>query len=443
MSVLSRVKPIFKGRVPGQLVIQFANHCNAACPQCGMNKHNRIPRHRLAGDEIRRILDAAAEKGVKVVSFTGGEPLLFLDDLVDYIQYAGQAGLEFIRTGTNGFLFANPEQPGFEDRVKETADKLAAGPLRNFWISIDSAVPEAHEKMRGLPGVIKGVGKALPIFHERGLFPSANLGLNRNLDGPDNDVLWGRAENDPGERLEGFRREFRSALRKFYRLVIDLGFTMVNTCYPMSLDDDDKSPGGLQAVYAAAAADRVVRFDPGEKVMLFQALLETIPEFRPRVRVFSPRSNLGALIRQYKNDPELSYPCRGGVDFFYIDSRDGNTYPCGYRGRENLGKFPDLDLSKISRSTGCRECDWECFRDPSELFGPLVQLFDRPGELIKKVIRDREYFRLWLEDIRYYRAAGFFDGRRPPDYRKLEKFSSAGVAADETPPGSAPEHRKG
>jgi hypothetical protein len=67
-------------------------------------------------------------------------------------------------------------------------------------------------------------------------------------------------------------------------------------------------------------------------------------------------------------------------------------------------------------------CDWECFRDPSELFGPLLSVFSAPLSLIRKMRSDRDYFSVWLDDLRYYRACDFFDGRRPPDFARLSAY---------------------
>ncbi len=164
LSVLKTVTCLAKDRVPGQLVIQITNQCNAACPQCGMRKTADIRRTRLKMDVIRQILDAAGEKGVQAVSFTGGEPLLYLDEVTELISHAGRAGIPYIRTGTNGFLFCGSRQSGFRDRIKAMADKLAATPVRNFWISLDSSVPKVHEQMRGLPEVVRGMAVAIPIF---------------------------------------------------------------------------------------------------------------------------------------------------------------------------------------------------------------------------------------------------------------------------------------
>ncbi len=403
------LRSLLKHRVPGQLVIQLTDRCNARCPQCGMRVTEKFERTRLSGDAVRRIIDAAAEKGIQALSFTGGEPMLLLDELAEMISYAGKAGIPCIRTGTNGYFLAGSDDARFEQKIRRIARKLALTPLRNFWISVDSAIPSVHEKMRGFDGLVRGMERAIPIFHEYGIYPSANLGINRNL-------LPGTMQDVP---LDEFYERFREGFREFYRLVTGLGFTIVNSCYPMSVDDGD----GLVPVYGASAADRVIRFTRAEKSRIFRALFDTIPEFRSKIRIFSPRTSLYSLYRIYDGaSPESAQPCRGGVDFFFIDSKDGNTYPCGYRGNENMGEFSGINMTGKAPDADCRACDWECFRDPSELFGPLVDGFSNPLALMKNICHDPGKFRLWIEDLRYYRACGLFDGRKAPDFKKMSAF---------------------
>ena len=408
-------------RIPGQLVIQLTDRCNAFCPQCGMRVTEKFKRSTLSTDNVKRIIDAAAQKGVKVVSFTGGEPFLLLDRLVMFIKYAGEAGIDYIRTGTNGFIFTNPRSAHFESRVTKVAETLAGTPLRNFWISIDSAVPSVHEKMRGLPDVIAGIAKALPIFHEHGIYPSANLGINRNVGGDMTKDLRVNASLEDEKNIGSFYLAFKKAFRKFYSFVIELGFTIVNSCYPMSIDHEEKDGSGLSPVYEANSNSSIVKFSAVEKALLFRAILKVIMEFRPQIRIFSPRTSLYTLYKQYAYDTNAGYPCKGGIDFFFIDSKDGNTYPCGYRGNENFGKYWDMDLNNRDRIiNNCRLCDWECFRDPSELFGPVLHAFHRPADFMKKFFRDTKYFKLWFDDLRYYRACDFFNGRLPPDFKRME-----------------------
>lgn len=400
------IKPILRGRIPGQLIVQFTDYCNATCPQCSMRKTEPFQRSTLQKAELMRIIDAAAKQQIQAISFTGGEPFLFENDLIEMLQYASDRGIPFTRTGTNGFMFRDWESPEFEDRINRLAERLAQTNLRNFWISIDSADPAVHEEMRGLPGVIKGIEKALPIFHRHGIYPAANLGINRNTGGAGKIPLQ---MSDPEE----FYWYFRAAFATFYDFVIDLGFTMVNACYPMSVDGGEggQEDGTSNAVYGASSTDVIVKFTIEEKIQIFKALMDTIPEYRPHIRIFTPLVSLDSLIRQYEGSLEFPLPCRGGIDFFFVDANHGNTYPCGFRGAENLGKFYDLDLSKIKSQPFCVDCDWECFRDPSELIGHLIALLQTPLQEIHR--KDAAYQQMWKQDLHYYKQCDYFDGRLP------------------------------
>jgi len=422
-SGLLYLKSFVKNRIPPQLVIQLTNRCNASCPQCGMRVNAKFPRTTLSRDTLKRILDAAAAKGVQALSFTGGEPLLCLDALIDLMTYAGKIGIPFVRTGTNGFLLRHSHKPDFSDRVKRLAERLANTQVRNFWISLDSAFGEYHEHMRGLKGVVAGIEKALPIFHAAGLYPSANLGINRRVAGAAADDLHPHRFPQPEAYLQTFYHCYRDAFDQFYHFVRNLGFTIVNACYPMSIGAEELT-NGMNAVYAATTEDNVVRFTSSEKAMLYKALMDTIPKHRRHLRIFSPLSSLYMLYRQHmtpQNTPD-AYGCRGGVDFFFISAEDGNTYPCGYRGHENLGKFWHLDISSLKTNGNCHRCDWECFRDPSELSAPLLQGIHHPLHLSQRLYRDPTYLKYWLQDIRYYKACALFDGRRPMDVEALNLF---------------------
>lgn len=399
-------------RIPGQLVIQLTDRCNALCPQCGMRRTEDFSRSTLGIDDVKRIIDAAALRGVKSLSFTGGEPFLYLDQIIELTNHAAAAGIPFVRTGTNGFLFMNWDKPDFERRISGIAERLARTKLYTFWISLDSAIPKVHEAMRGLPGVVKGIERALPIFRDHGIYPSANLGINRNIGG------WFDSSITAPDLLYAY---FWKSFRDFYRVADIMGFTIANACYPMSLNTSPHAATGT-SVYRATSADAVVSFSPEEKKAVFTALFDVIPEFRSRIRIFTPRSSLLTLIRQQDGKGCEPYACRGGKEFFFIEAGTGDTFPCGYRGTENLGKFWDPDFPARNGNAPCTKCDWECFRDPSELMGPFQDLVTRPGRLVSKIVKDQEWLGLWLEDLRYYRGCNFFNGRVPADAAKLGKF---------------------
>jgi len=401
---LKTLSTIFQGRIPGQLIIQYTDYCNATCPQCGMNKNEHFQRNTLSNIEMYRIIDAAAKKKFQSISFTGGEPFIYKKQLISLMKYASYNNIPYIRTGTNGFMFMDHESPDFLDKTKAFVEELAETNVRNLWISIDSIDEKTHESMRGLPGVIKGIEKALPIFHEYGLYPAANLGINRNTGGPGKIPM---TLSDESLFFDAFKESFSN----FYEFVISLGFTMVNACYPMSMDEATLDTN-MSAVYGAHATDKIISFTKKEKVQLFKALLSTIPDYRDKIKIFTPLSSVYALIKQYEGDDSFAMPCRGGIDFFFIDAKDGNTYPCGYRGNESLGKIYDLDVESLPNKPFCKACDWECFRDPSEMIGYLVDSLKHPLAYLTSKNKDKTYKKLWLDDLKYYKKCNYFDGRQ-------------------------------
>ena len=423
------------GKLPGQLIIQLTDRCNATCPQCGMNVRERFPRHSLSPDNVRRMIDAAARQGIEAISFTGGEPLMARKDLIPLIKHAGAAGIAYIRTGTNGFSFRSPQKPDFNDRIHRLAEALAATPLRNFWISIDSADPDTHERMRGFPDVIKGIERAIPIFHAHGLYPSANLGINRNINGKGSLPFLKSSSNCSGEVPAAiFRDRLREGFARFFAFVADLGFSIANVCYPMSIENDYRG-GDLNAVYGATATSAIVSFSSREKAHLFDILGQAVIENRSRLRIFAPLCSLYALQRQYSCG-DRGYACRGGKDFFFVDAEKGRTYPCGYRGEEDLGYFWNrLELPSESADE-CYACEWECFRDPSELGGPLRDWARQPLRSIRDRKAKVDFYKQWLTDLRYYYACDFFDGRRPARFDRLGRYAATGQCRRPQLPGA-------
>jgi len=399
-----------RGR-PRQVVVQLTNRCNARCAQCGMNVSAGGARSDMEIDTAKKIIDHCAVLGVSALSFTGGEPLLCDQRLLALLDYAGKAGIRYLRTGTNGYHFANPQAPGFLDRMARLADALAGSPARNVWISLDSADAATHEANRGFPGQIEGLARALPLFHARGVYPTANLAINR---------FMGGAEPLPrGQDDASFYEAARTALSRFFTTAADLGFTIANCCYPMS-DADQKQ--GATAEYAASSADDRVTFGAGEKAALFRAVLDAVPRNRDKLRIFTPQSAVYALLRQYAVPARTARPCLGGVSFFYVN-RFGDAFPCGYRGTENLGPFWKLGQDRLTGAPQCRICDWECFRDPSELLGPFEDLVAGPAGWGRLLRADKRLLAYWLSDLRYYKDCGDFDGRRPPEPAKLARHA--------------------
>jgi MoaA/NifB/PqqE/SkfB family radical SAM enzyme len=93
----------------------------------------------LTGKEVRELIDTARKVGVMEVSFLGGEPLV-RGETFEFVAYASSRGF-LTSLYTNGALLD-------ESNVR----RLKQGGL--FWcnVSLDSAIPEVHDRKRGLPG---------------------------------------------------------------------------------------------------------------------------------------------------------------------------------------------------------------------------------------------------------------------------------------------------
>lgn len=106
--------------------------CNAKCGFCDIWEQ---PSPTVAPDDVRRNLDDLGRLGVRIVDFTGGEPLLH-PQLPDLLAMAQERGLLTTVT-SNGLLYPK--------RARDLAGKVD---LLHF--SIDSSVPAEHDASRGV-----------------------------------------------------------------------------------------------------------------------------------------------------------------------------------------------------------------------------------------------------------------------------------------------------
>lgn len=106
--------------------------CNATCSFCDIWEK---PSPYITLENFRENLKDLKKLGVKVIDFTGGEPLLHreLDILLDEAKKAG-----FITTVTTNCLL----YPKYADRLKGKID------IRHF--SLDSPDEEEHNQSRGV-----------------------------------------------------------------------------------------------------------------------------------------------------------------------------------------------------------------------------------------------------------------------------------------------------
>lgn len=143
-------------RLPLAVTIGVTDKCQCTCVHCSaISGTYATPIMTL--EEIQRVVRESVDLGVTDVTFTGGEPLLRrdLEEMVATVPHEKAVSLVF----TNG-LGLTPER----------ARSLKEAGLWAIQISLDSADPEEHDKLRGWPGCFKAVQEGIKAARGVGLF---------------------------------------------------------------------------------------------------------------------------------------------------------------------------------------------------------------------------------------------------------------------------------
>jgi tetraether lipid synthase len=119
------------------LTVDLTNRCNMMCNPCFMDANQVGYVHELTWDDVRQILDNAAQvkpRRQMSVQFSGGEPTLS-PYFLDAVAYARKLGYQSVQCATNGIRFAQDME--FARRAK------AAG-LRLAYLQFDGVTNEAN-----------------------------------------------------------------------------------------------------------------------------------------------------------------------------------------------------------------------------------------------------------------------------------------------------------
>lgn len=150
------------------LWVEITSRCNLHCIYCyagagdkvetneevidfETKKEGTIRHTELSVEELRKILDEAADIGCRKIQFTGGEPTL-RDDLTELLEYAKARGFEYIEVFTNGTLLTEPLVRFLAERGIRVA------------MSIYSYRAETHDAITGVPGSFERTLNSLKLL---------------------------------------------------------------------------------------------------------------------------------------------------------------------------------------------------------------------------------------------------------------------------------------
>lgn len=135
--------------------IEMTSRCNLRCLHCYADAEpEQTPD--LSTEEIKRVVDQAADLGCKKIQFTGGECTL-RGDLRDLIDHARSKGFDFIEVFTNGTL------------LTESMIRYFASSGVNVAMSVYSYRPETHDSITGIRGSFEKTLNSLKLLLAYGI----------------------------------------------------------------------------------------------------------------------------------------------------------------------------------------------------------------------------------------------------------------------------------
>ncbi|NJB69890.1 MoaA/NifB/PqqE/SkfB family radical SAM enzyme [Saonia flava] len=147
--------------------VAITKKCALQCEHCfewdTLNKKDV-----LSAEKLTQIVRKLQEQGVSQIQFSGGEPLLKIDMLLEV--------LEKVEKKTDFWILTS----GFK-LTHKNAKKLKKAGVTGFHISLDHFVPEKHNEFRGFKEAYYWVEEAVKNAHEHGLATALSLCATRDF----------------------------------------------------------------------------------------------------------------------------------------------------------------------------------------------------------------------------------------------------------------------
>ncbi|HZQ70479.1 MAG TPA: radical SAM protein [Terriglobales bacterium] len=306
---------------PALCNIAVTNSCNATCDFCNF-ANGKVARKDLRWIDAERFqgaLEILHARGIRYVSFFGGEPLLH-PRLADMIAMSVAKGMGPAMI-TNGWLLGSK------------LDALAAAGLKTVYISIDAPRIADHEANRGLKGLGERIRTATARMREYGMTPLAQVTISRLI------------------------RDYR-ALVPFLR---ELGFEAIAFSYPQRTKLGSSS-------LAWSADSKLVQFDDRELALAF----DEVDDLRGVFPVNNPRLSVADMKRHLRGERER-FVCYGGYKSFYMDW-NFDIWRCD-AWQQPMCSVWDFAKTPFVRD-GCTACVADCYRDSSVMLHFAVSLGD-------------------------------------------------------------------
>jgi len=164
--------------------LAITKKCPLACEHCfewdALNQRETLTRN-----HIREMVDAFQARHVSQIFFSGGEPMLRVNDLVAVVS-AARPGTDFWVI-TSGFNF-----------TRENAGRLKRAGFTGVTISLDHHEPARHNAFRGSPQAYQNAVQAAAHAHEAGLVVNLSLCVTQDFTTEANLMAYARLARQLG-----------------------------------------------------------------------------------------------------------------------------------------------------------------------------------------------------------------------------------------------------
>jgi len=314
---IRNVKILFGREPPREVMFAVTNACNISCRTCAFGKVPRSEQRFVATNVLGPVLDHLREGGVRMVSITGGEPLLH-PEFLRICQEIDERGMMISYIATNGTLLD-----------EAVAHGLSGLNVNIVGLSVDPVDGDGWGITRGLD-IERTIPRAKRLLDDHGIECYAGVVLGRHT--RDVHALMGKI------RSWGFTRVIFSypqvAMASSYRAAEDCEFTNISLENAHDLVD----------------------------------AIEAEKRTNPTVSIFNTRVNLEEFLRAQSGGARL-FDCTGGTDQFYLDW-NYDLFRC-FNDGARLGNMVELARSTTPlefQPHRCQGCTQQAFLDYASFY---------------------------------------------------------------------------
>lgn len=138
-----------------EALIELTHRCNLRCIHCYIPQENPPPEASV--EDWKKAIDKLVENGLCVITFTGGEPLLY-EDLIQLISYG-------FRKGCQTRIFSNANLLNCMEKILE----FKKAGLCQLETSIYGATARTHDKITGINGSFEKTIQAIRLCGKAGI----------------------------------------------------------------------------------------------------------------------------------------------------------------------------------------------------------------------------------------------------------------------------------